>query len=185
MNWIEHNIFLHYGGDNYVSQKCKDQTEDRLKTVFETTLEAAIKGENDWAQFNVGEMYYYGYGCQQNYTEAIYWYTMASTLGLRCADKKLADMYCYGKGGVNKNYKKAAKRYAPYIKSLYDKKGIKEIGKDGAQDVLYEIIDEFATDCKKKDDEIDKLNKTIVEKDEKIKELNKENSDLKWKNKTY
>ncbi len=70
---------------------------------------AAEQG-NWFAQFKLGEMYYYGVGVNQNYTEALKWYRKSAAQGIMKAEFSVAEMYRKGEGG-EPNYKLALKWY--------------------------------------------------------------------------
>jgi TPR repeat protein len=62
------------------------------------------------AQYNLGNCYFYGEGIEQNYSEAVSWYTKSAEQGNRNAQYALANCYHYG-DGVSKNYSEAIKWY--------------------------------------------------------------------------
>jgi TPR repeat protein len=70
---------------------------------------AAEQG-NWFAQFKLGEMYYYGVGVNQNYAEALKWYRKSAAQGILKAEFSVANMYRKGEGGEH-NYKLALKWY--------------------------------------------------------------------------
>ena len=70
---------------------------------------AAEQG-NWFAQFKLGEMYYYGVGVNQNYAEALKWYRKSAAQGIMKAEFSVANMYRNGEGG-EPNYKLALKWY--------------------------------------------------------------------------
>ncbi|KAF9108568.1 Myblike DNAbinding domain-containing protein, partial [Mortierella sp. AM989] len=73
---------------------------------------------NAAAQDNLGDMYYYGYSLNQDYSKAVEWYQKATNQGNASAQGNLGDMYRYGHGhlyqhgfGVDKDYSEAIKWY--------------------------------------------------------------------------
>lgn len=76
---------------------------------FETILKNAKRGDCN-AQFELGEMYYYGKGVSKNYSEAVKWYRKAADQGDEIAQCNLG--ICYKNGqGVPQNYQEAVKWY--------------------------------------------------------------------------
>jgi TPR repeat protein len=72
-------------------------------------LKAAQKGHVG-AQYNLGDMYYYGDGVQQSYAEAFYWFEKAAYQGDADALYNLGIMYDNGYG-VRKSFSEAARWY--------------------------------------------------------------------------
>ena len=70
---------------------------------------AAEQG-NWFAQYKLGEMYYYGVGVNQDYAEALKWYRKSAAQGILKAEFSVANMYRKGEGG-EPNYKLALKWY--------------------------------------------------------------------------
>ena len=61
-----------------------------------------------WAQYEVGECYYYGKGVSRDYAEAVKWYRKAADQGNADAQQGLGRCYYYGTG-VSKDYAEAVK----------------------------------------------------------------------------
>ena len=62
-------------------------------------------------QFNLGQAYYDGEGMEQNYEEAVKWYTLSAEQGYASAQIELG--YCFAFGhGVEQNHKEAVKWFA-------------------------------------------------------------------------
>jgi TPR repeat protein len=78
-------------------------------TAFRLMKPFAEKGDAK-SQHNLGVMYDYGRGVQQNYTEAMKWYRKAAEQGLPDAQHNLGVMYEKGQG-VPQNFTEAAKWY--------------------------------------------------------------------------
>ena len=79
----------------------------------QTTIDKANKGDA-YAQYSLGEMYYFGDGVPKDYKEAVKWYTKAAEQGNGYAQFKLGEMYHDGSGvfeGVPRDYKEAVKWY--------------------------------------------------------------------------
>ena len=58
------------------------------------------------AQYNLGLIFYYGGGTEQDYAQAKYWFEKAATQGHADAQSRLGNMYLVGKG-VKQNYERA------------------------------------------------------------------------------
>ena len=78
------------------------------KTALSIFEDLAKKGDIE-AQYNLGVMYYNGYGVRQDYKKAIEWYEKAATQGIADAQYNLGVMYVKGEG-VRQD-KKIAKEY--------------------------------------------------------------------------
>ena len=73
--------------------------------IVELITKEAEKGD-DFAQYKLGEIYYYGHGIGNDYSQSLNWFTKASSQGNKDADKYLKQMYFYGIG-VGQDYEKA------------------------------------------------------------------------------
>ena len=94
------------------------------KLAIKYYLEAAKIG-NNCAQFNLGQCYLFGHGCDEDIEQALYWFNQSAKTGSTSAMIKLSELYAYGKV-VEKNkdialtwIKEAVNQYDPraYIKS--------------------------------------------------------------------
>ncbi len=85
-----------------------------LKNAYKCYKMSAEKG-NANAQYNLGFMYYNGYGVLKDYKKAFKWYTKAAQKGNSKAQTDLGIIYIYG-NGVLKDMKMA--KY--WIKKAYD-----------------------------------------------------------------
>ena len=74
------------------------------------------------AQNNLGNMYYWGYGVERDYAEALRWYRKSADQGDATAQNNLGKMYYWG-DGVKKDYAEAVRWY----------KKSADQGKDSAQ----------------------------------------------------
>ena len=105
-------VLLGSAGEGWSANYQKGQ-EAFLKKDFATTLREwtplAERGNTD-AQFNLGQMYYYGRGVPRDYKTAVKWYRLAAEQGHAIAQHNLGGMYEFGKG-VPQNYKIAEKWY--------------------------------------------------------------------------
>ena len=72
--------------------------------------EAAEKYNNDVAQRYMGEIYFNGYGVEQDYEEAVKWYSKAAEQGDADAQNNLGYCYYFGEG-VEQDYEEAVKWY--------------------------------------------------------------------------
>jgi hypothetical protein len=77
---------------------------------FAEILEKKAKNGDAEFQHQVGECYYYGRSINQNYKEAVKWYTLAAKQGHPVAQSDLGHMYDFGYG-VEANFHEAAKWY--------------------------------------------------------------------------
>lgn len=84
----------------------------------------AKQGDTE-AQFNLGIMYYYGYGVKQNYKKAFKCRLKAAKQGNIEAMNNLGTMYFNGKG-VKQNYKKAEEWWLKAIKGYKNSEQQKE-----------------------------------------------------------
>ena len=62
------------------------------------------------AQFMLGKLYYYGFGIERNYTEAIKWFRASANQGHTSAQFLLGEAFEKGRG-LERNYAQAAKWY--------------------------------------------------------------------------
>ncbi len=76
---------------------------------FQRFLIAADQGNAD-AQYNLGVLYYKGYGVEQNYEEAMKWYLKAANQGYASAQYAIGRLYEKSQG-VEQNYEEAMKWY--------------------------------------------------------------------------
>ena len=83
--------------------------EEDFETVLSKWQPLAERGDAK-AQFNLGMMYFDGYGDENNYFAAAKWFWRASKQGHAKAQLKLGTMYYQGIG-VNESKSKAAKLY--------------------------------------------------------------------------
>ncbi|MEL6413073.1 MAG: tetratricopeptide repeat protein, partial [Bacteroidota bacterium] len=72
-------------------------------------VKAAAQGRAD-AQYNLGDMYYYGRGVAQSYKQAVVWYEKAANQGYADAQNNLGWMYIKGRG-VEQDNEEAVKWY--------------------------------------------------------------------------
>ncbi len=86
--------------------KSTTETPSADNTFAET--EEKEKAKDIKAQFNLGEMYYYGRGIQQDYAEAAKWFQYAANRGHAKAQFNLGMMYYYGRD-IQQDYAEAAK----------------------------------------------------------------------------
>jgi len=85
----------------------KSQNMPRVLFDFIADLyrEAAEAGDPD-ACNDLGALYYYGHGCEQDFSKAMMYYEMAAQLGSRKAQENLGYCYYYGRD-VDVDYEKA------------------------------------------------------------------------------
>ena len=99
--------------DSEANHSDKTQTdtleEDQLSPEMRDLLAKAEQGDVS-AQYELGTMYYNGTGVEQNYDEALAWYTKAAELGNTDAQYNLGEIYHNG-SGTEKDDTKAIKYY--------------------------------------------------------------------------
>ena len=87
--------------------------ERKLVDAARVCRQSAEQGDAK-AEYDLGEMYYYGRGVTQNYAEAVRWYQKAADQGDASGENGLAYMYSHGEGVPKDNavalrwYRKAA-----------------------------------------------------------------------------
>ncbi|MGV7222027.1 MAG: tetratricopeptide repeat protein [Nitrospinales bacterium] len=96
-----------YAGD--LQEGVEAYKDEDFETVLTKWQPLAERGDPK-AQFNLGMMYYDGYGDANNYFAAAKWFWRASKQGHAKAQLKLGTMYYQGIG-VDENKSKAAKLY--------------------------------------------------------------------------
>ena len=89
-----------YKKGNYHLSRCE------YELAFHCFDVAAKKG-HALSENELGDCYYYGRGCEQDYTKAFSWFEKSATHGCVMGQFNLGYCYCYGKG-TNKNYNLAA-----------------------------------------------------------------------------
>ena len=82
---------------NLTYESIKEEAIQKTKTLAK---------KEPFAQYNLGLMYYYGIGIEQNFKKAFYWFQKSAEQGEPLAQYKLAWMYDKG-SGVEKNFEKA------------------------------------------------------------------------------
>jgi TPR repeat protein len=70
-------------------------------------FESAAKHNDVLALNNLGHMYYYGKGVENDYSKALYYYQLSAEQGVASSQYSLGNMYYYGIGEVKKDYLKA------------------------------------------------------------------------------
>ncbi|KAI8597952.1 hypothetical protein EDD21DRAFT_310072 [Dissophora ornata] len=102
--------------------------------------------EDRIAQYNIGHMYYSGWGVEPNYTTAKEWFQRAADLKYGEAEYAIGTMYHYGRGET-KDLDKAIDWY-------------KKAMRHGAQDAvieLYVALSEANQECKTKEERLQRL----------------------------
>ena len=81
------------------------------KTAFIVFEDLALKNDSE-AQYQLGDVYYFGYGVVKDYKTAFDWYMKSITTNKRDGDVQYSLGYMYEHGqGVAKNYDKALEHY--------------------------------------------------------------------------
>ena len=96
---MDYNSFI-----GYANQQLNG---DKQMTDFEKTKELAENG-NAKAQNNLGLMYHFGKGVEEDYSEAVRWFTKSAEQGDADAQYNLGLMYKKGKG-VGADYAEAVR----------------------------------------------------------------------------
>ena len=106
------------------------RTEQDYAQAFEWFLKSAKEG-NKFAQYSLGNLYYYGNGVERDLSQAFLWYQKSSSQGQPYASYSIAQMY--NKGEYVSQSEENAQRY--YKNAL---SGFLELeSKDQADDNLY------------------------------------------------
>ena len=77
------------------------------RTVFEEVKTIAKETPYQWADFLIGDCYYYGYGGEENKKNAVEWYVKSIQQGSTSAMTALAQLYHTGQCGVVENKTRA------------------------------------------------------------------------------
>ncbi|KAG0208298.1 hypothetical protein BGX28_000690 [Mortierella sp. GBA30] len=107
------HIYLRGGGGTKKSQGLKQhdgKTMEWLNTIPSGNQSAA-------AMFNIGSVYYYGRGVEQDYGKALEWYLAAGEVGVAVAMLKVSEMYQHGHG-VEQDDSKAVSWYIEAQKAI-------------------------------------------------------------------
>ena len=91
-----------------------DKTAEKPRELFDFIVELyqiAIEEGNVCAMNDLGAFYYDGYGCEQDFTKAVFYYEMAASHGDRQAQENLGYCYYYGRN-VPVDYQKAFHYFA-------------------------------------------------------------------------
>lgn len=73
-------------------------------------LQSRAEAGQSEAQFTLGKLYYYGFGIERNFTEAIKWFRSSANHGHAFAQFLLGEVYEKGKG-LDRDYTQSAKWY--------------------------------------------------------------------------
>ena len=105
-----YRLFTQAATPDYLTQpmqiycKTSEETETEKRRIKLYTSSA--ENNDVTAQFILGECYYYGWGVEQDYKQAVVWYRKAAEQGDATAQYNLG--YCYAVGqGVEQDYKQA------------------------------------------------------------------------------
>jgi TPR repeat protein len=116
------NITRLYVQQGYVIAKYDAEIKEIYGVVTDSPVlrERAEKKSDPEALFQLGAIYYYGFGVERNYAEAMKWYTAAAKKKNRQACYSLGNMYYNGEG-VAQDYVKAREWYEKASKYGYAK----------------------------------------------------------------
>ena len=125
---------------------CKTSEETEAEERRIKTYTSSAENNDVTAQFILGECYYYGWGVEQDYKQAVAWYKKAAEQGYARAQSNFG--YCYDVGqGVEQDYKQAVEWYRKAAEQGYEaaKNRLKELLNPEITDEEYEeaITDEY------------------------------------------
>ncbi len=127
-------------------------TEKELKELAEAAKVKADSGDKD-AQFNLGFMFENGQGVLKDYDIAVKYYTLAGDSEHIGAIIKLADIYRYGRPGVEKN-EALAKTSDDKVNELVVKKKLEIDAEAGDVGALRELATMYRKSKFVKNDEV-------------------------------
>ena len=114
---------------------CKTSEETEAEERRIKTYTSSAENNDVTAQLILGECYYYGWGVEQDYKQAVVWYKKAAEQGYAPAQCNLG--YCYDVGrGVEQDYKQAVAWYEQAAKQ----------GNEAAKNRLKELLNPEITD---------------------------------------
>ena len=90
-------FILWKNSNGFSSSGYEPQLVDGHPVYSEELLKYAQKGNPD-AQCDLGICYYFGFGIEQNYSEAVHWYRKAAEQGNASAQFSLGNCYAFGNG---------------------------------------------------------------------------------------
>ena len=93
----------------YTEQVLNDDSKSNYGNIFEKLCQLSLNGDII-AQYQLGNMYDYGYGVEKDSKKAAYWYQKAAEQGYACAQDRLGTAYFIGYG-VEKDELKAVEWY--------------------------------------------------------------------------
>ncbi len=102
-------FILWKNSNGFSSSGYEPQLVDGHPVYSEELLKYAQKGNPD-AQCDLGICYNFGFGIEQNYSEAVHWYRKAAEQGNASAQLNLGNRYANG-DGVEQNYSEAVRWY--------------------------------------------------------------------------
>ena len=94
------------GEDNI--PKSEEYFQKTLQGFLE--IEPTAKRLKPYVQYRIGKMFALGYGAEQDYTKAFWWFKKSADAGNKFAQYSLGSLYFYG-NGVAQNYEKAFEYY--------------------------------------------------------------------------
>lgn len=114
-------ILLLFSAVSITSASASNQTTNCVDQVdgFKEIIQSAEQGDAN-AQRELGVMYYFGDGVQQDYKEAFKWYSKSAVQGTAAAQGALGTLYYHGKG-VSRDHKEALKWYSKSAEQGYVK----------------------------------------------------------------
>jgi TPR repeat protein len=92
--------------DPWFEQALQEQRTASLDRLFGLYARSAEQG-NAVAQYNVAMMYANGEAVNVDYQQAAYWFGKSAQQALPAAQYRLGEMYYFGRGGLERNLKKA------------------------------------------------------------------------------
>lgn len=109
-------LALHDLGKMYRNGLLGEDNIPKSEEYFQKTLQGFLEIEptakrlKPYVQYRIGKMFALGYGAEQDYTKAFWWFKKSADAGNKFAQYSLGSLYFYG-NGVAQNYEKAFEYY--------------------------------------------------------------------------
>ncbi len=146
-------------GKLYSTEKLGAKDDDKSFEFYKKALQGFIQIEptakklKPYLQYQIGKMYCYGSGTEQDYSESLKWFMKSAKEENKFAQFSLANLYYYG-NGVEKDlsqaflwYKKSAKKGHPYaayaLAQMYSKSDFAAKDKNQAQTYYKQALSGF------------------------------------------
>lgn len=109
-------LALHDIGKMYLNGLIGNENIPKSDEYFQKALQGFLEIEptakrlKPYVQYRIGKMFALGYGAEQDYTKAFWWFKKSADAGNKFAQYSLGSLYFYG-NGVAQNYEKAFEYY--------------------------------------------------------------------------